>query len=153
VSTHASYRRTQAFLALWIMLPLSSLAITALALNQRDSAVLGVLAMTWCMSAAALALLGRFAIEVRGNELHWAFGYLGWPRWHIGIGEIARTDVGRPSAWRGAGIKGLGSNRLYTASMGGPALQLTLHDGRKVTLGTPEPDRLDAILRARMEAR
>jgi hypothetical protein len=153
MNAHASYRHTQPFMALWVVLPLSSLTVTALALNQRDPAVLGVLALTWGLCAAALALLGRLAIEVRGDALHWGFGYVGWPRWHIGIGEIARTDVGRPSAWRGAGIKGLGSSRLYNASMGGPALQLTLHDGRKITLGTPEPDRLDTVLRARMGAR
>jgi hypothetical protein len=147
---NASYRHTQPFTALWTVLPLTSLAVTALALNQRDPALVGVLAMTWGLCACTLLLLGRLTIEVHGDELRWGFGYIGWPRWQVRLDEIARTDVGRPSAWRGAGIKGLGSNRLYNASMGGPALQLTLHDGRKITLGTPEPDRLDGFLRARM---
>lgn len=144
------YRRDQPFLALWILLPLTALAVTVLALRQRDAAVFGTLSMAWALCAATLALLGRLSIELRGDVLHWSFGYLGWPRWHVGIDEIAHVEIGRPSAWRGAGIKGLGSNRLYNASMGGPALQLTLHDGRKITLGTPEPDRLDGALRARM---
>ena len=147
------YRHDQPFRALWILLPLTALAVTALALRQRDAAVLGTLAMTWALCGATLALLGRLSIEVRGDALHWSFGYVGWPRWQLGIDEIARADIGRPSAWRGAGIKGLGSHRLYNAQMGGPALQLTLHDGRKITLGTPEPDRLDDALRARMRAR
>jgi hypothetical protein len=146
----ADYRHAQPFTVLWVMLPLTALAITALALKQRDPAVFGVLALSWGLCLTALALLGRLAIEVRSDVLHWGFGYLGWPRWQVRLNEIARTDIGRPSAWRGAGIKGLGSNRLYNASMGGPALQLTLRDGRRITLGTPEPDRLEAILRARM---
>lgn len=136
-----------------MLLPLTALAVTALALKQGDAAVLGTLAMAWALCAVTLVLLGRLSIKVCGDELHWSFGYFGWPRWQIGLGEIARTDIGRPSAWRGAGIKGLGSNRLYNASMGGPALQITLHDGRKITLGTPEPDRLDSALHARMRAR
>jgi hypothetical protein len=53
------------------------------------------------------------------------------------------------AASRGAGIKGPRADRLYNATLGGPALRLTLHDGRVVTLGTPEPERLRAFIEAR----
>jgi hypothetical protein len=149
----AAYRHAQPFTALWVAVLGSALLITALALRQRDASLFGVLALHWGLSATALALLGRLTIEVRDDVLHWSFGFVGWPRWQLRIGEIARTDIGRPSAWRGAGVKGLGSNRLYNARMGGPALQLTLHDGRRITLGTPEPDRLERSLQARMRRR
>jgi hypothetical protein len=152
-SAPAPYRHTQLFVTLWVALPLTALTITALALKQRDPAVLGAVALCWALCVSTLALLGRLAIELRGDELHWSFGYVGWPHWQVRLDEIARIEAGRPSAWRGAGIRGLGQNRLYNVSIGGPALQLSLHDGRRITLGTPEPDRLEGVLRARMAAR
>jgi hypothetical protein len=148
------YRHTQPFVALWVALLLTALVTTVLALRQADAAPWGTLALTWVLCASMLLLGGRLTIALRGNALCWSFGYVGWPQWQLGVDEIARTDVGRPSAWRGAGIRVLGSsNRLYNVSIGGPALQLTLHDGRRITLGTPEPDRLDAALQVRMRER
>jgi hypothetical protein len=91
---------------------------------------------------------------LRDGTLHWSFGYLGWPAWQLPLHEIARMDAGRTSVWRGAGIRGtLGQDRLYTVTVGGTALRLALHGGRSVTLGTPEPERLEAALRAGMTAR
>jgi hypothetical protein len=150
MTDRVSYRHAQPFTALWVGALLTGLAVTVLAAQQRDGAVLGTVALTWALCASMLLVAGRLTIEVRDDVLHWGFGYIGWPRWQLRIDEIARTDIGRPSAWRGAGVKGLGSNRLYNARMGGPALQLTLHDGRRITLGTPEPDRLEQCLQARM---
>lgn len=152
MSTHASYRHSQLFTMLWLVLLLTALVISLLSLNQRDGGAFAALAFTWGVCAVALAGLGRMTIELRGEALHWSFGYLGWPRWHLALGEIAQIDSGRASAWRGAGIKGLGKDRLFNVSMGGPALRLTLRDGRIVTLGTPEPERLAGLLRARMPA-
>lgn len=143
------YRHTQPFVALWVLLPATALAVTAIAWRQRDAALLGTLLLTWGLCVSMLLVAGRMTIVLRGDALHWSFGYVGWPRWQIGVDEIARTDIGRPSAWRGAGAKGLGNNRLYNVSIGGPALQLTLHDGRRITLGAPEPDRLEAALKLR----
>ncbi len=144
----SAYRHVQPFTVLWAVVPSSALLITALALRHGHDGVIGVLALNWALCAAALALLGRLTIEVRGDALHWTFGYLGWPHWQVGLHEIARTEIGRPSVWRGAGIRGLGNDRLYNAAMGGPALRLTLRNGRRITLGTPEPERLEHALRA-----
>jgi hypothetical protein len=143
------YRHAQLFTALWVALPATAFVVSVLAWRQRDAALLGTLVLTWVLCVSVLLLAGRLTIVLRGDVLHWTFGYVGWPRWQIGVNEIARTDVGRPSAWRGAGAKGLGNNRLYNVSIGGPALQLTMHDGRRITLGTPEPDRLEAALKLR----
>ena len=153
-SAPPSYRRSQPFLPMWLLLPLPVLLAAVSAVERRDAASLEALAVTAVVCAVGLLGLGRLTIELRGDILAWSFGYLGWPRWQLPLAQVVQVDVGRPSLWRGAGIKGLlGKDRLYTVAVGGPALRLTLTDGRSVTLGTPEPDRLEAQLRARMAAR
>lgn len=86
---------------------------------------------------------------LRDDRLRWTFGFLGWPRWDLSLQEIELVQCVRTSAWRGAGIKVLGKDKLFSVSIGGPALRLGLSGGRIVTLGTPEPERLAAFIEAR----
>ena len=65
--------------------------------------------------------------------------------------EVARLEVTRADVF-GSGIKGPARHRRYTVTMGGPALRLHLHDGRSVTLGTPDPQRLASFVQARLPA-
>ena len=153
MTTHVSYRHVQPFTALWLILPVSATA-ALLGVLAAPSGALGVglgfgLALALAMPAALLLLLGRLVIELRGPRLHWSFGFIGWPRWSIALDDIEHIEQTRARALQGAGIKGLGRKRLYNVSLGGPALQLAMRDGRTILLGTPEPERLRSFIDAR----
>jgi hypothetical protein len=149
-SAHASYRQVQTFTLLWLTLPLAALVAGAGALAAPRSAPLLIYALALpTLFVLLLVLLGRLVIELRGRDLHWSFGYVGWPRWQVALDEIERMEVTRSRALQGAGIKGLGRRRLFNVQMGGPVLQLDLRDGRTIQLGTPEPQRLRGFIEAR----
>ncbi len=149
MSAQASYRQSQPFLAMWLGLPVPAVFVTAAALRGGDAGLMQGVAIAWLVCLVGLVSLGRLVIELREQELHWTFGYLGWPHWSLALHDVVQLQCVRTSAWRGAGIKGLGKDRLFTVSIGGPALRLSLAGGRIVTLGTPEPERLRAFVEAR----
>jgi len=147
MTIHPSYRHVQPFTMLWLSLPVgaAAAALGAWATPQAGAA----LGFAAAVPAALLLTLGRLVIELRGPRLHWSFGYIGWPRWSVALEDIERIELTRARPIQGAGIKGLGRRRLFNVSMGGPALQLTLRDGRTILLGTPEPGRLRSFIEAR----
>jgi len=149
VSAHASYRHTQWFTTMWVGLPLPAMFVSVAALRSPDAHLLQAMGIAWGVCVVGLVSLGRLVIELRADRLHWTFGFLGWPRWDLSLQEIELVQCVRTSAWRGAGIKGLGKDKLFNASIGGAALRLQLTGGRIVTLGTPEPERLAAVIEAR----
>lgn len=144
-----SYRSTQAMLALWLIMPLVEAIVIATTWNAPP---LWAQALAVALTPLPLLLLGRLVIELRGSVLRWSYGYVGWPRWHLAIDEISDIKLTRgPSAH--AGIQFNGRQRGFTASMGSPAVEFTLHDGRRVLLGSPEPDRLARFIQARLPQR
>ena len=149
MSTHASYRHTQLFKSMWLMMPLPALVVSVAALRGPDQDLTQAVLIAWGVCIVGLASLGRLAIELHSDELRWTFGFLGWPHWSVSLRDIVTMQSVRASAWRGAGIKGLGKDKLFSVSIGGPALRLSLTGGRIITLGTPEPDRLAAFIEAR----
>ena len=153
MDAQTSYRRAQPFTTLWVVLPivLASTLFTQWA-NRDPHAVEGAAFMV-LLFAAILLLLGRLVVELRGHTLLWHYGFVGWPRWSVPLDRIARLERIKACSSAGAGIHGKAANRNYNASIGGPALRLTLDDGRIVTLGTPEPERLQAFIEARRPLR
>ena len=149
MTAQASYRHSQPFLAMWLSMPLPAVFVSTVALLGGDAGLLQGAAIAWLVCLVGLASLGRLVIELREQELHWTFGYLRWPHWSLPLRDIEQMQCVRTSAWRGAGIKGLGKDKLFSVSIGGPALRLILGGGRIVTLGTPEPERLRAFIEAR----
>lgn len=146
---HASYRSTQWLRGLWLILPLTA-ALVLVATASLDPP-------PWTQPLIALATLlpllplGRLVIELRGHELHWRYGFLGWPRWQLALSEIADLQLARGPALH-AGIQYNGRQRVFTARLGSPALSIRTRDGRHIVLGSPEPERLAAFLRARLPA-
>lgn len=145
----ASYRHVQRFGVMWLLLPLPALVVSALAASRHDPALLSALGVAWAVCGVGLVCLGRLVIELRGERLAWTFGYLGWPRWELALDDIALLQCVRVSALRGAGIRGIGKDRLFSVAVGGAALRVTTRTGHVVTLGTPEPERLQAAIQAR----
>jgi hypothetical protein len=149
VESDVAYRRIQPFTVLWVVLLLAAVATGVAAGLSRDPGAGRVIALLWLCDAAVVLLFGRLVVEVRGRTLHWRFGFLGRPRWQLAVNDIVQMQVTRLSAWRGAGIKGMRRHRIYNASVGGTALKLTLRDGREISLGSSEPERLRAFIEAR----
>lgn len=144
-----AYRSEQRFGALWTVMPLSSLAIAVvLWLTGDPNARLGI-GIVLSTTVFTLVVMGRLVVQIRGDHLQWHFGWLGIPRWALPLAHITACELARGSA-AGAGIKGTRQQREYTAVMGSPGVRLTLQDGSRVFLGSPEPERLRAFLEARL---
>lgn len=145
-----AYRSTQAMLALWLLLPPTSALSAALTWVPGVPSLLALLLAA--LPFLLVLLLGRLVIELRGGHVCWSYGFIGWPRWKVDISEIAEVQLGRgPSAH--AGIQFKGTLRVFTASLGSPAVEILLHDGRRVLLGSPEPERLAQFIRVRLPGR
>jgi hypothetical protein len=142
-----AYRRVQTWLILWLAgLGLLVLGLVVLGRDEAGGAT-GALVLAACV-VGALLCLGRMVVEVHPGEVRWQFGYLGWPSWRQPLAEVAGTQEVRTRFIRGSGIRGSMRHRFYTVTPGGPALCLHLHDGRTVTLGVPDPQRLAALVEA-----
>ena len=147
------YRHAQPFVALWLGLTLGAIGSTlGIAASDDADATLGIV-IALSSFALALLLFGRLVIELHSDRLHWHLGFVGWPRWNVRLSNIAGMERTRAAPWLDAGIRGRTRDRLYNVSIGGTALKLTLTDGRSITLGTPEPDRLAGFLEPRLSRR
>jgi len=152
----AAYRHVQTYTVLWIILTLSGLVTLGVAamVGPAGATAGGLVALPVLpvlpVLMVSLLLLGRLVIELDAQHLRWRFGYIGWPRWQLALVDIRRVERTRAPASAGSGIKGSKDKRLYNVTIGGPAVLLTLHDGRTAMLGTPEPERLAAVIEARL---
>ena len=95
------------------------------------------------MDLSRLLLLGRLTIQVDAQRVRWHFGFLGWPRWSVALADIAHVEATQLRWWEGQGIRFTFDGRLYNVASGG-AVRLTLHDGKRIRLGSDEPERLAA---------
>jgi hypothetical protein len=75
------------------------------------------------------------------NGVTVSFGVFGWPRFRYTIDRIERAEaITVPSSQWAWGIYWWPRNGLMLTLRAGPALQLTLTNGRKVTVSTPDPE-------------
>jgi hypothetical protein len=147
-----AYRHVQPFTMLWVVLPLAGVA-TGLAAWVSPGVPMALLVAIVGLPLALLLVLGRLVIELDATELRWRFGWLGRPAWRVALAEIEAVEKTRAPATAGSGIRGLGRQRIYNVTIGGPAVGLKLRDGRHILLGTPEPERLAAFIEARRSGR
>ena len=147
---HPAYRRSQLLWLLWVVLPGTALLTWWLAgaVQAEPRAQLAVAAVA-ASELLVLAGLGRFVVQVDGHTLRWHFGYLGWPHWQLPLADIRAVEVARSSWVEGWGIRRTKEGMLYNAR-GSGAVRLTLKDGRRLRLGSDEPDRLAAVIAARL---
>lgn len=150
MTARPSYRHVQPYTMLWLLLPLAGgISLWTASMNPSVSALgAGLLAG---VPLALLLGLGRLVIELDGPVLRWHFGWLGWPRWQVVLADIVAVEKTRAPAAMGSGIRSSRQGRLYNVTIGGPVVALTLRDGRRILLGTPEHERLAAFIEARRQ--
>ncbi len=149
---HPVYTRTQSLWVVWVLAPTPLAGTAATLLARDDAAAQAGLVLLALATALLLLALTSFTVEVGEGQIEWRYGWLGWPRWRLGLGEIASVEVTTASFWEGWGIRKTRTGMLYSAD-GERALRLNLHDGRTLRLGSDEPERLAAFIRPRLPPR
>jgi hypothetical protein len=100
-------------------------------------------------AVVVLSLLFHFSrlhVDIRGGQLAWRFGF-GSRGYTLPLGEIREARVVQNSWVYGIGIRLTPNGTLYNVATG-PAVQVIARDGKRIQLGTDEPERLLASLTA-----
>lgn len=110
-------------------------------------APLFMLELIIAINVIAAAVFGTLTIRVSGTRLDYWFTF-GLVRSGVPIAEIAAVQP-RTIFPLGFGVR-IGDNTTAWLTSGRHAIDLTLHNGRHLVLGTPDPDRVtQAIEQAR----
>jgi hypothetical protein len=157
-AVHTFYSgRTTNWFALWLT---TVLAVPLLALGVANGSWtgLGLIAAAVIVVAVLVNLLTANSVRSiagpNGVTVH--FGVFGWPRFRYPLDRIRDAEAVEISVspWRwGWGISWSPRQGLWLTLRTGPALRLTLTNGRRVTISTPLPENaVRAIADARGEA-
>ena len=145
---HYGFRQRQWLTALWFALPAGVLGATLGLLQGVGGNVVWGIGAAWVIAALLLTVLGTFTIDVDDTTLEWRFGWLGRPRWRLPIASIARLEPAESSWFEGWGIRFTREGMLYNAS-GKRCVRIHTVGGRRLRLGSPDPQRLIAFIEAR----
>ena len=100
------------------------------------------------VSLTVLVLMFDLTVEVGEEEIELRFG-VGLIRKRVPLRDVVRCDAVRNSFWHGWGIHYVGRGWLYNVS-GFDAVELGLPKDRVIRIGTDQPERLAAAIRARL---
>jgi len=99
-----------------------------------------------------MSLFATLTVEIRDGLLRFRFG-LGLIRKKLKVAEIESCGIVRNPWYYGWGIHATGKGWVYNVS-GFEAVEIFMSDGRRLRIGTDEPELLHkAILTAQMEDR
>jgi hypothetical protein len=135
------YRHTQIGRTIIVIVSIATGLLAALFVMRRQ---LEPLIPVFVVFVLAMSLMSSLTIEVTLSTLRFYFG-LGIIRRRIPLAEIERWKETHTSLLSGWGIHLTLRGWLYNVS-GFTAVEITLKNGRRVTLGTDEPSRLCAAL-------
>lgn len=147
--TSPTYARRQVLWGLWIVLPTTTALTLVLAWPANGGAAQAALLAIVLGQLAVLAGLSHFDVAVDESAVHWSYGFFGWPNWTLPLTDIRQVEPARSSWVEGWGIRRTKEGMLYNAR-GPGAVRLTLKDGRRLRLGSDEPERLAALIAARL---
>lgn len=80
-------------------------------------------------------------IHYRMSPLHFKWQYIEWAQ----VSQVYLREYDPLSEYGGWGLKGLVSNRAYNVA-GSTGLQLVLHTGQRILIGTQQPDEIRQLL-------
>lgn len=133
----SAYRHTQIGLVVIAALVGSIVLVLGLALIVERHPVVFVVVL---MLVAALALFYSLSVEIRGSELIVSFG-IGFPHFTYELSQIREARVVRNPWFYGWGIHMTPDGWLYNVS-GFLAVEIVFVDGRRIRIGTDEPNEL-----------
>ena len=131
------YRHTQVG---WPILALSSLTIAIVAIVAVLEGELAILVVTAAVFTAVELLFLTLTVEIDTQYLSLRFG-IGALRRSIRLNTIRRFAAVRNPWYAGWGIRVTPDGMLYNVA-GRSAVELLLEDGRRVQVGTPDPESL-----------
>lgn len=137
------YCRTQTASLVRVAGTLGAVALAAAAVQAPPSERWG-LAVAAALTGAAAALLTSLTVVVDDEAVRWRFGP-GLVRRSVPLDEVAAVAVVRPSPLHGWGIRWIPRGWLYRVG-GLDAVELRLHSGRRVVIGTDDPEGLRAAV-------
>ena len=144
-----AYTHSQVMKSLWLVLSFTALVVCTTILGMPDGNPVWPVVLVLTLHIALLAVFGTFTIELDAQTLAWRFGLLGRPRWQLALADIASVELTRTTWFEGWGIRVTGEGMLYNAH-GFGAVRLRLRNGRRLRLGSNEPERLKAFIEARL---
>ncbi len=99
-------------------------------------------------SLGFMIVFGALTVRVSGESVAWRFGiFMKGPGGDIPLSDIVSAQRVRNSWWSGWGMRRIRGGNLYNVA-GYEAVELELESGRKVRLGTDEPEALLAAVSA-----
>jgi len=144
----ASYNHTQpgntsrfAFGAIFVLV-----VFAAVVKGARDPEALWVFGLITALMFAGLLLFHSLTVEIARGYLRLKFG-IGLIRRSFRVKEIENVEPIRTRWWYGWGIRLTPHGWLFSVS-GFDAVKITLRNGRHYAIGTDEPDKLVAAIKA-----
>ena len=136
--TRDRHTQTGWILRIFVIAPALVLLLVGPAL--RDHAAMSILLPLVAFLAVLGFLFSTLTIEIDDKDLRWRFGLGVW-RKSVALADIVLASRVRNPWWYGFGIHLTPYGWLYNVG-GLDAVQIVLRDGRRVRLGTDEPDAL-----------
>jgi hypothetical protein len=101
-------------------------------------------------SLGFMVVFGALTVGVSGESVRWRFGiFMKGPGGDVPIFDVVSAQRVRTSWWSGWGMRRIRGGNQYNVA-GFEAVELELESGRKVRLGTDEPEALLAAVTAAM---
>ncbi len=125
-----------------VLVFLVALVVISAALGQWTAAV--ITAIVAIIVVTTVFVFSRFTVEVADDWLKASFGW-GWPHRTVRWDEARTVRITRNRWWYGWGIRWFPGGTLWNV-WGLDALEFDLVKGRKLRIGTDEPEQLLAAL-------
>lgn len=146
---HPAYRYDEWLWPVTVFAPLGTAAGVVVLWWLDGTTAWPLMLLLALVMAGVVSCFARFRIELDAHTLRWHFGLLGWPSWQVAMAEIVGVEPARASWLEGAGSRRTRDGMLYRA-IADTTVRLTLRDGRRIRLGTNEPQRLIAFIEPRL---
>jgi hypothetical protein len=122
------------------------LAVLAMARTTVAWSTWPIVLLSIGIAAASIVVFSRMVVEIRDGVIRWAFG-VGFPRYSLPLSEVQSAAVVTSSWIFGVGIHFIPRGILYNV-WGRKAVEITKTNGRRIRLGTDEPEALLAAILA-----
>ena len=150
-----SYSHTQSGTTIiWSLVAAAIIVVGSLFLTTRSSGGIGappvpalaVVGLVLVILLSAAVVFSRLNVRVENGVLSWRFG-LGFLEHKVPLSDIVSANVVTNPIWAGFGVRRLPDAWLYNVS-GTKAVELVMRDGRRVRVGSDEPEALAQAIAA-----